>query len=42
MIFIFILIISDKSVLFPNAEGDQRLVLGISIGHLKNQQRGNW
>lgn len=35
IIFIFILLISDKLILFPNPGADQRWVLGINVGHLK-------
>lgn len=35
IIVVFMLVISDKSILFPNPGVGQRLVRGIKVGHLK-------
>lgn len=40
IIFIFMLVITDKSILFPNPGDGQRLVLGVKVGHLKGPGEG--
>ena len=35
ILFILMLVISDKSILFPNSGVGQSLVLGIKVGYLK-------
>lgn len=38
--FLFILIISNQSFLFPNPEVDQHVVLGINVRYLKGTGKG--